>query len=458
MDFLLPLYRHQQNSVNFLAECDRTFDMSDAGTGKTAAHLAAWGERRLNGGGRLLVLAPKSILRPAWANEIKKFCPWFSCSVAKAGNKWKQDLEAETDILITNHDRVKALIKLPGSFWKQFDTIVIDESTAFKHHTSQRSKAVKKLVKFFTYRNCLSGTPMNASVTELWMQQFLLDDGDTLGDSFFRFRNIVQSPTQVGPDAQMVRWDDNPGALDAVLNLIAESTIRNEFDKCLDVPPNTHRLVFFDLSARHRKIYEDFLEESMLFAENQWVSAVNAAARLDKALQICTGAVYASRDGDYVPIDSDRYELIADIVDQRSEPVVVFFNWRHQRTEMGDMFSERGVPWAYIDGAVGSNTRDEIVADFQAGKIHVLLLHPRAAGHGLTLTRGQTTIWAGPIRQPDIFRQGCARIHRAGQLHPTETIMIAANDTFENDVYETLQDRGGRLAELLAYVDTSEIE
>lgn len=458
MEMMLPLYRHQQHSAEFLAINSRTFDMSDAGTGKTAAHLAAWGERRAKGGGRLLVLAPKSILEPAWGNDIRKFCPWFSYSVAQAGPKWKRDLEADTDILVTNHDRVKVLAKLPAAFWDEFDTIVIDESTAFKHHTSQRSKAAKKLIKYFEYRNCLSGTPMNASVTELWHQQLLLDDGAVLGTSFFRFRNIVQTPTQVGPDEKMVRWDDNPGALDATLSLLADTTIRNEFEKCLDVPPNEYHVVTFDLSAKHRKIYEDFLEESMLFAEDQMVSAVNAAARMDKALQICTGAVYSTRDGDYVPIASDRYELIADLVDQRSEPVVVFFSWRHQRVELGGLFSERQVPWAYIDGAVGSAIRNEIVADFQEGKLKVVLLHPQAAGHGLTLTRGRTTIWAGPIRQPDLFKQGCARIHRAGQEHRTETLMIAARGTLEEDIYETLQHRKGRLRELLDYVDTTETE
>jgi superfamily II DNA or RNA helicase len=120
----MKLFKHQQESVKFFNTTPIVFDMSDAGTGKTGAHITWFFKRRTRKA--MLVLAPKSLLVSAWANDIKKFAPMLKVSVATAANRRKA-FAAEFDVLITNHDAVKELLKMPVKWFKLFDTVVIDE-------------------------------------------------------------------------------------------------------------------------------------------------------------------------------------------------------------------------------------------------------------------------------------------------------------------------------------------
>ncbi|QIB67115.1 helicase-related protein [Kineobactrum salinum] len=106
-----------------------------------------------------------------------------------------------------------------------------------------------------------------------------------------------------------------------------------------------------------------------------------------------------------------------------------------------------------IDGDLTGSTRttkvQKIVDDFQNGKLRVIFAHPKSAGHGLTLTRGTTTIWASPTYNAEWFQQFNARIYRKGQTRKTETLCIAALGTKEEDVYAQLFNKVSNMNELL---------
>jgi SNF2 family DNA or RNA helicase len=79
----------------------------------------------------------------------------------------------------------------------------------------------------------------------------------------------------------------------------------------------------------------------------------------------------------------------------------------------------------------------------------VLFAHPQSAGHGLTLTKGTATIWPSPTPNLEHYLQGLKRIHRIGQTEKTETIMIVAPGTIEEQVYEALLAKDARMTNLL---------
>jgi len=444
------LWEHQAASKKFLKTSPRTYDTSDPGTGKTRAHLEAWAERRKKRGGKLLVLAPKSVLKSAWGMDIKKFIPEFTHTIAYATNRQKA-FDEDVDIYITNLDAVKWLEKQKPSFWVGFDSIIMDEITFFKHRTSARSKAVRKIVKHFKYRCGLTGTPNSLSVTDLWHQLMLLDDGQRLGNSFFHFRNQTQSPKQVGPSANMVKWNDKSGAVEAVASLLMDITIRNPFDQCMDIPPNHMYSKVYDLPTNLMKQYNELQAEAVLLLQKEDVTAVNAAVLRNKLLQLISGAVYTSEDN-YEVLDDGRYELIADLVEQRKHSVV-FFNWRHQKDQLHEMFDKRGITHEIIDGTVSDHRREAIVEQYQAGFFQTILLHPQTGAHGLTLTRGTATIWSSAIYQPDFLKQGLHRIYRGGQTLPTETILVEAANTVEQTVYNILNSKNARMQSLLELLE-----
>ena len=358
-DSIPALFSHQVETKEFGILHPRVFDTSDAGTGKTRAWLEVLVHRKKLLGGKALILAPKSILKNAWADDIRKFTPGLTYVIAYATNR-AAAFEADVDVYITNHDAVKWVVKnLDVIKGRGFHTIIVDESTAFKHRTSQRSKALAKLVKLFDYRACLTGTPNSNGLLDLWHQVFILDDGEHLGDNWWRFRNTVCEPTQVGPSPQHVRWDDKPGAIEAVADLIGDISIRHDFDECTDIPENHVYTVPFTLTAKHRKAYEILKEHAILELSEGGISAFNAGVLANKLLQMASGAVYDD-EGVVQLYDTGRYELVLDLAEQR-EQCVVAFNWTHQRDQLIKLAEKRDIQYAVIDGAASAKSRERTV-------------------------------------------------------------------------------------------------
>jgi len=438
--------KHQVVSLAHNTKSDIVLDLSDPGTGKTFVRIMAFAKRRAKGSGCMLVVAPRSLLRSVWKNDIAKFAPHLKVSVADAANRVEAFAE-DADIYITNIDASKWLVAQKPAFFKRFDEFVVDESTGFKHHTSQRSKAIAKITKYFKYRCCMTGTPTSNSITDIWHQVQLLDDGKRLGFSFYKFRDAVCTPKQIGRRAEMVRWEDKEGAEEAVYGLLSDIVVRHKFEDCVDIPANHKYSIPYDLTAKQLKAYLELEMTQMLNLGKSTMTAINAAAVRTKLLQIASGAVYDGSGG-YQIVDRARYELILDLVQQRKHSLVIF-QWKHQRDLLIEEAEKRGITFALLDGSSSDRERDEIVRGYQAGVYQTIFGHPKTIAHGYTLTKGTATIWAGPTDDLEHFKQGSKRQHRIGQTEKTETIVIVAKGTFDEKVYDNMLGKDARMTNLL---------
>lgn len=445
----MKLYDHQEKSKKKILANNSVFNSSDPGTGKTISHLTAYASRKTEG--KCLVLAPLSILESSWADDCLKATPELKTSIAYARNR-EQAFAEEADIYITNHDAIKWIAlkckETKGAFLRDFSELIIDEVTAFKNHTSARSKALISIRHHFKYRSALTGTPATQSLLDMWSMIFIIDDGKRLGDSYYKYRNNVAYGKQVGAHAHAIRWEDKPGARENISMQLADINIRYAKEDCLNLPEHNIYTVYTTLSKSIMGKYRQMAKQSVLDLTNGEIDAVNAAVRANKLLQICTGAIY---DGDKQKhiLHTERYAQVIELVKQREWPCVVAFNWRHEREELVKLANKENISYEIIDGTVGANTRTHIVREFQQGKIKMLVVHPQSAGHGLTLTRGKTTIWCSPTPNAEHFLQLNARIYRAGQTDKTETILIAARNTRELTIYDMLQGKTDRVANIL---------
>jgi SNF2 family DNA or RNA helicase len=439
MNNILAPYAHQSKTTNFILSHPRCLITSDPGTGKTRAVLDAI----TNLPGKTLVLAPLSILEAAWVDDIKKFQPNIKFGVAYAKNRKKIFTDTSHEMVITNFEAVNFLHKNPHLL-KGFTTIVIDEFTAFKNKDSQRSKNLRNFISLFTYRIAMSGTPNSNSILDLWHPVLLVDDGDHLGQRFYSYRNQVCTPKFNGFANE---WVDKPGIEQAVAARLSDITIRYKLEDCIDLPENIVRTVRTNLSPEVQRMYNDFSKDSVLYTKMGTINAVHAGARVKKLLQIISGGVY-DEDGLVQYLHQERYDIVMDLVSERKHSIVAF-NWRHERDALIELATKQKISYEVIDGSVPAEKRKDIVQRFQAGHIRVLFCHPQSAGHGLTLTKATTAIWCSPTYNAEHFQQFNRRIHRASQTQKTETILIAARKTWEEEVYKKLNGKLGKMENLL---------
>lgn len=432
----MELFKHQNEIADFIGENLQALVLADPGTGKTAAVLTAINNARAVKPGRALVVCPKSIMGPAWAEDCEKFTPELSLTIAQAPEKNRRKaFKSNSDIVVINHDGVVWLAKHP-ELLDDFVFLAMDESTAFKNKDAARSKAIASIKDLFTYRVAMTGTPMSNDILDVWHQAFLVDDGEHLGRRFYAFRAATHEPEPVTRDIN--KWVPKEGAVEVITDLLAPISLRYKLEDCVDMPPHHMTCRQVDLGPKLREHYERMKARAVLqLSEDRAVEGVHAAALLAKLQQIASGAVYDEK-GDAYELAAERYDLIAQLVYERKDPCIIGFTWKHQRDGLVRALERIGIDnFAVLDGDHNYDTRD-LVKRFQAGEYRCLLAHPQTAGHGLTLTRAKTTIWASPIFNAELFEQLNRRIYRTGQADKTETIVLLGKDTVDEQVWAKL--------------------
>jgi SNF2 family DNA or RNA helicase len=387
----------------------------------------------------MLVLCPKSIVEPAWLADARKFVPHLR-AVAGTGPSKKKDeqaLQPWVDIFITNHDSIS---HMSAKALLSFDTICIDESTAFKGNTSARTKQLHNYVKTGKWRNRIgmSGTPMPQSILDLWGQLYFVNPDDTPIFTTWRHETTVPRLIRVGKQT-ITTYDEKPRIRDAITAMYSSTIIRYAKEDCLDLPPQTMRTMTIQLSPALRKLYDQIEKEAVLELETGDVTAVHAGALAQKLLQVASGFAYGTdTDGKghlAHKFSEERYELIGELVSERQHSLVAF-TFKAQRDFLIKEMDARKIKYAVLDG----DTKDKtpIVEAYQRGEYQTLLCNPQSVAHGLTLTRGDTIIWAGATANLEHFAQFNARIDRVGQTKHNEVILIEADKTYEQSLYKKL--------------------
>lgn len=436
----------QKLTTRFMASHPRSFNHNDPGTGKTIATIDAFVETKK---GRMLVLAPLSILQPSWGNDIEKV-GGLSFEIAHGTPKKRESaMKSGADIVVTNHDAVNWIMK-DKKLLAGFTHCCVDEYVVFKNRSAQRSKAMQQIANMMEYLWLLNGTPGAMGMCDVWFPTLVVDRGMRLGTSFWAYRSQVCKPIQNGPRAEHIEWVDRPEAIIEVADKLKDITIRFTLDECEDMPDNIITEMYLDMPKWVEDNYNQMRDDAMLEIGDTKITAIHAGAKAQKLMQVLSGAVYG-QDGVPVRIHDDRYELVADLIEARQQCVVAY-NYRHEIEGLIRVLARRNIPYGVINGDASKTARERAVEDFQSGKNRTQIIHPQSGAHGLTLTAGTTTIWTSPPKSADLYKQLNARIHRKGQTQRTETIHIAYKNSVEVTAYERLQQRLDNLHEFLDFM------
>ena len=425
-------FDHQRETANFLTDNSRAFCFNEQGTGKTASVI--WAADYLMTAGlikRVLVVCPLSIMQSAWQNDLFKFAVHRTVDVAYgSAEKRNKIANSKAEFVIINYDGIPAIAESAiGN--KMFDLIVIDEANAYKNVQTKRWKIMRKIVNPNTWLWMLTGTPAAQSPVDAYgLGKMCVPQR---APRFFGdYRDSVMQP--MGP----FRWIPRPTAQQTVFDML-QPAIRFEKSQCLDLPDVTFVNRDAPLTPQQRKYYKELKDQMLMEAAGEEVSSVNAAAKMNKLLQISCGSVYTD-SGAVIDFDvSNRLAIVEEVINESSHKVLVFVPFRHTITLLNDYLTKAGIKCEVINGEVQVRNRTAIFKRFQEGKdLKVLIIQPQAAAHGVTLTAADTIIWYAPVTSTETYLQANARIDRPGQRNPMTVVHIEGSP-IERRLYSMLQ-------------------
>lgn len=426
-------FEHQRTTAAFLATHPRCYCFNEAGTGKSAA--VAWAADYLMKRGkvkRVLVICPVSIMDTAWRSDLFKTVMHRSVSIATGDRRRRAAIINDgAEFVIINFDGVETVANtlMAGGF----DLIVIDEGTALKNPQTDRWKSVAALVKANTRLWLLTGTPASQSPLDAYGLAKLVTP-----DRVPRFMGAFRDKVMV--KITNFKWVPKVNAQDIVFDAL-QPAIRFTKAECLDLPEMLYVTRDIPLTAQQKKYYELIRKQMIATAAGEEISAVNAAAMINKLLQISQGAAYTDTR-EVIEFDvSNRVNELLDVVDQAAQKVLVFTPFRHSLDMLEDRLIKAGISVECIHGGVAANKRADIIKRFQTeDSPRLLLLQPQATAHGITLTRADTIVWWGPVSSVELYLQANARIHRAGQTQKTTVIHLQGSPV-EKRMYTMLHSK-----------------
>ena len=229
----LPLHDYQLYSMNFIMDHPYCGIFLDIGLGKTLTTLAALTKLREEGmKGHILVIAPKTVAKSTWQDEIDKWNLPFKTQSFLTDEKGRQLTPAgrqelyeaaaakaakgDWQLYFASRDLVSKLVDLGPWLFKN---VVIDESQSFKSPASQRFKALKSVRGRIQRLIELTGTPAPNSFQDLWSQIYLLDQGERLGRSITAYRQQYFEPTLL-VNNHPVKWRLLPGSEEKIYQAI----------------------------------------------------------------------------------------------------------------------------------------------------------------------------------------------------------------------------------------------
>ncbi len=385
----------------------------DMGLGKTVQALAHLLVEKA--AGRLdrpaLVVTPTSVVRN-WAAEAARFAPDLRVLVLHGGDRHASfQRMGEVDLVLTTYPLVlrdeETLAAQP------FHLLLLDEAQAIKNARAKVARALRRLDA--RHRLCLTGTPLENNLTELWAQFDFLMPG-VLGDAK-TFGRVFRAPIEKGND------DDRRRSLAQRVRPFVLRRTKATVAK--ELPPKTEIVQTIELCGAQRDLYE-----SIRLSVHEAVQRAIAEQGLDQAQivildallklrQVCCDPRLVKLDAAKSVADSAKLDALLDLLPallEEGRRVLLFSQFTSMLALIEAALGARGIAFVKLTG--DTRDRQTPIRRFQAGEVPVFLISLKAGGTGLNLTAADTVIHYDPWWNPAAEQQATDRAHRIGQDKP----------------------------------------
>ena len=436
---------YQQQGLNWL-QFLRTHGLAgiladDMGLGKTLQTLAHIQVEK--DAGRLtcpaLIIAPVSLMGN-WRKEAERFCPELRTLVIHG----KDRHEVVSDM--ASHDIVIApysLLQRDKDRWLEatWHLVVLDEAQNIKNASTHAAQIVGQLKA--RHRLCLSGTPMENHLGEIWSLFYFLMPG-FLG-SQKRFQELFRTPIEkLGDPERMVqlRARITPFMLRRTKSLVAS-----------ELPPKVDTVVRVELEGKQADLYETIrlgMEKTVRDALESKGLAKSQITILDALLKLrqvcCDPHLLKIPAAQKIKTSAKLEQLMVMLPEMVAEGrrILLFSQFTTMLTLIEAELKKHKLQWVKLTGQ--SQNREALIQQFTDRTVPIFLISLKAGGVGLNLPQADTVIHYDPWWNPAVENQATDRAHRIGQTETVFVYKLVAQGTIEERIL-ALQERKAALAD-----------
>ena len=310
-----------------------------------------------------------------------------------------------------------------------FHLLILDEAQYVKNAATKSAATIRELRA--RHRLCLTGTPLENHLGELWAQFDFLLPGflGTRQDFTRRWR----TPIEKGGDA--VRRE-------LLARRIRPFMLRRRKDEvAAELPPKTMIVRTVELEGAQRDLYE-----TVRAAMQEKVRAAVAAKGLARSHIIVLEALLKLRqvccDPRLVKIsqaarikESAKLDLLLDMLPELIEEgrrILLFSQFTSMLDLIAAALEKAGIPYVMLTG--DATDRVTPVKRFKQGEVPLFLISLKAGGVGLNLTAADTVIHYDPWWNPAVENQATDRAHRLGQDKPVFVYKLITAGSVEEKI------------------------
>ena len=409
---------------------------------QTLTHILAERVSGRSEGRPALVVAPTSVV-PNWKKEAAKFVPSLSVLVLQGPGR-KKDFGSvpHADVVLTSFALLQRDVETLGSV--DFHLVVLDEAQNIKNPSAKVSKAACKLKA--AQRLCLSGTPIENNLGELWSLMHFLLPGFLGSEEAFRSR--FRTP---------IEKEGNEDRKEDLRKRIAPLILRRTKDEVAsELPPKTILIHPIELNTGQKDLYEtvratmDRRVRQAIAAQGIEQSRIVFLDALLKLRQICCDPrLLGMREANELASAKLDYLIeLLDVLVKEGRRVLLFSQFTTMLALIRERLRMQGISYLELTGS--SRNRGELVEQFQAGEIPLFLISLKAGGTGLNLTAADTVIHYDPWWNPAAEAQATDRAYRIGQTKPVFVHRLICAGTVEERIQKLQVDKAKLADDLLA--------
>ena len=413
----------------------------DMGLGKTVQALAYLLYKKEQGllNAPALAICPTSLVGN-WLNEANKFTPDLNVLVLHGSDRHQYFSKMGSfDLIITTYPLVGRDFEMLKE--QHFSDLILDEAQMIKNPLAKMTKSIKKLDA--KQRLCLTGTPMENHLGELWSLFDFLMPG-FLG-SHTTFNRVYRKGIEGEGNQQIQSWliqKTQPFLLRRTKDEVAtELPAKTEIIHKI-VLPNDQRTLYESIRLTMEAKVRDLLKEKGMAR-----SRIEFLDALLKLRQVCCDPKLVKLEHARSIKSSAKLDFLMEIVPKMVEEgrrILIFSQFATMLGLIGESLEEAGIDFVKLTGQ--TKNRPEIIDRFQAGGVPVFLISLKAGGVGLNLTAADTVIHYDPWWNPAVENQATDRAYRIGQDKPVFVYKLICEHTVEERVL-ALQARKQKLAD-----------